>query len=110
MSATGFGGTSQHRRTASWAGIDLGATGFLVPLSGLHALALALTLEAIVATEKPPPFVATESAAPDRAVHQSSRGRVARLFWGGVPFFLTAAAPRALSPCGATRSTVWGER
>lgn len=72
MSATGFGGTSRHHRTAMYAGIDLGVTGLWFPIPDFHAFALTLTLEAVVATERPPPFVATEPGATDRVVHQSS--------------------------------------
>ncbi len=81
MSATGFGGTSQHHQTADWAGIDLGATGFWFPFQAFHALALSLTLEAVVAAEKPPPFVATEPEGTDRIVQQSSRV-ASRAFFG----------------------------
>jgi hypothetical protein len=73
MSATGFGGTSQHHQTANWIGVDLGATGLWCPLRAFPALALSLTVEAVVATEKPPPFVATEPGGTQRVVQQSSQ-------------------------------------
>jgi hypothetical protein len=81
MSAAGFGGTSQHRQLANWAGFNLGASGFWFPSRASHAVALSLTLEAVVASEKPPPFVANEPEAGYRTVQQSSQV-ASRAFFG----------------------------
>ncbi len=86
-------------------GIDLGATGFWVPFRAFPALALSLTLEAVVATEKPPPFVAKE---PARSPCCSSRLSSRRgPFWGRRSIFSDGCSPpRALSLGGAARRAV----
>jgi hypothetical protein len=70
MSATGFGGTSHQTQTASWVAVALGATGSWSPIPTFHAVALSLTLEAVVAVQKLPRFVATESGGTDRTVQE----------------------------------------
>ena len=87
MSATGFGGTSQHHQTANHIGVDLGATGIWFPVQAFHALALSLTLEAVSATEKPPPFVATEPGGTERVVQQSSQVALRAFLGAEVRFF-----------------------
>jgi hypothetical protein len=78
MSATGFGGTSDQSHTASWVAVALGATGSWFPIRRFHAVALSLTLEAVVATQQLRPFVATEPGGTDSTVAQPSQiaGRV----------------------------------
>jgi hypothetical protein len=81
MSAQGFGGTSHQTQTASWVAIDVGATGSWSPIPSLHALALSVTLEAVVAAQKLPSFVATDSGGTDHTVHQPFQ-IAARAFFG----------------------------
>jgi hypothetical protein len=81
MSATGFGGTSHQTQTASWVAVVVGATGSWSPIPRFHALALSLTLEAVVAVQQLPSFVATDSGGADHSVQQPSQ-IAARAFFG----------------------------